>query len=177
MTSLVTRVALAPTWFDAFRIVATPLFDRAAAELAIKQSDLPTLIVNPPADWAERRAPCRRYAFDFADRDDWPTAGAWAMLAVDPSVLPSARAEEEGLLYSLALFGIASAIAQQRDLAADEPFAQTVFGWRFLDRHGCLASATEQPDPIVAAQRIGAPLAIDRDDTLTWARAWAEARS
>ena len=177
MTPLIARVALAETWFDAFRVVATPLFDQAATDLRVKRSSLPTLIVNPPADWEERREPCRRYALHFAEAGDWSLAGAWAMLAVDPMILPLARAEEEALLYDLALLGVASAIADEPDLADDEALCKAVFGWRFLERHGRLAVHRDEADPIIVARRIGAPLTIDRDETLTWARAWAEVSS
>ena len=176
-TPLIARVALAETWFDAFRLVATPLFDRAAKDLGLKCSNLPTLIVNPPADWEERRKPCRRYALHFAEAGDWSLAGAWAMLAVDPIILPLARAEEEGLLYGLALLGVANAIADEPDLADDKAFCKAVFGWRFLERHGRLAVHKDEHDPIIVARRIAAPLTIDRDETLSFARAWAEVSS
>lgn len=169
---IIVRMALAKSWFEAFRIVATPLFDEAVADLGIKRSGLPTLIVDPPVDWEQRRAPCRRYAFHWADEKDWSIGGAWAMLAVPavgatgggPRLLCRAHRDGERNRRTARTYRRRSLYQGRVRLA----LSRTAPPSRRAEVHA---------DPIAVAQLIAAPPLVDGADTLAWALARAETRS
>lgn len=171
----VVQVALTKDWPEAFQLAWIATFKIAAREMGMPVDDVAIEMGETPVGWDERRAACRRFVQRFANFGDPETAGAWAMLVANPTILPAARAADDEKALSIALIGLASAVTKQPDLLSDGAFAKAVFGWRFLERHGRL-SQTGEDDPIIVARAIGASITVDRDDMLDWAKAMLEER-
>jgi hypothetical protein len=170
-TPLIVRMVLAEDWSEAFRIVWSASFEKAAADqgldaggVALDMGDLPP--------WPQRRRLCLSLASRCAeDYEDEELARAWTMLGADPRG-PEWRTPAGDKTYAPVFRALADAIVSDPALLDDAAFAEAVDGWHFLERAG----SDGEDDLIVAARRYGAMAKIDKDRILAWARAWSEAR-